>query len=31
MNEEALSVRMDVRKRGEQGEIVNEMNIRIRK
>jgi hypothetical protein len=31
MNEEVLWVRMDVKKRGEQGEIVNEMNIRIKK
>lgn len=27
MNEEVLWVRMNIRKRGERGEIVNEMNI----
>ena len=31
MNKEVLWVRMDVGKRGEQDEIVNEINIRIRK
>ena len=29
MNEEVMWVKMDVRKKREQGEIVNEMNIRI--
>ena len=29
MNEEVMWMKMDVRKKREQGEIVNEMNIRI--